>query len=82
MNEPKIVYMYNWKDLIYIIKKSNGEWCYRFKPKKVAEHLNNIFPEKEEYQKETINWITVGVTTGAKIKDLLIYCKESENKTL
>ena len=82
MNEPKIVYMYNWKDLIYIIKKSNGEWYYEFSPKKVVEHLNEVFPDKEEYQPGYINWLKVGLVAGAKIKNLLIYCEESEKERL
>ena len=70
-NNPKrIVYMYNYKDAIYITRKANGEWFWLHNYHNIIKVLNlkNKSP------------MIQGFETGRKVKKLLDYCKKSYHR--
>lgn len=74
----KIVYTYNFKDLIRVTRDDKGNWNYNYTIADVFEKLNKKRSLKDRYDlSKPIDLWEVGVIMGYKVKELLDYCQES-----
>lgn len=78
----KIVYVYNYSDLVMITRTKSGEWFYAYTIQQVFDRINKNRLEKDP-KSDTVqptsskNLWEVGKSFGIKVNELLKYCQQS-----
>lgn len=67
----KIVYCYNYRNLIYVTRDSEGEWYFHYTPSKIYSTIHNSYVISQRNRDDVFKKI------GYKMHQLLLRCKKS-----
>lgn len=71
-----VVYMYNWKNLIYVLRTKDGKWHYTSNLYNIVEHANKTAKYQFRYQSQK-DMFEVGRMFGMCLEELVEKCKLS-----
>ena len=76
MTKSKVVYTYNWKEVVLITREREGTWLYTYKAKTVIDHINKKNGTNYSiHSKEDL--LQVGIILGYLVAFLTNECRVS-----